>query len=148
MYFFLKNVAQFKKNVLSLWYKQGDKKPTTMKTINNNSRMAYAIYNGEVIEVSHLRGKLYFSEMLGREVVISRTFNNKEDASRLLAQRELSKKALKDKEERELSQYLSERDIIIHDILAINNELTGLSFLTIEELKEIYNKLTQPTNNE
>lgn len=127
----------------------------------------FAIRNHKIIEVVHLRGKLYcpieqadtIREEKGKkyadeELLIgsSNLFDTRKEAGVTRKGRSAANALKKQREEERLQVYLAERDRLITELMALANsqdiELVGVGLATNEQLERDIRRLKNLANNE
>lgn len=127
----------------------------------------YAIRKHKVIEVVHLRGKLYcpkekadtIREEKGKkyadeELLIgsSNLFETRKEAGATRKSRSTAKALKTQREKEELQAYLADRDRLIDELMALANsqdmELVGVGLATNEQLERDIRRLKNLANNE
>lgn len=127
----------------------------------------YAIRKHKVIEVVHLRGKLYcpkekadtIREEKGKkyadeELLIgsSNLFETRKEAGVTRKSRSAAKALKNQREKEELQAYLADRDRLINELMTLANsqdiELVGVGLATNEQLERDIRRLKNLANNE
>lgn len=127
----------------------------------------YAIRKHKVIEVVHLRGKLYYpkekadtireengKKYADEELLIgsSNLFETRKEAGVTRKSRSAAKALKTQREKEELQAYLADRDRLVNELMALANsqdiELVGVGLATNEQLERDIRRLKNLANNE